>query len=306
MLHQKFTDFCYNPVVMDNDDLPVGRVLTRREALAVLGGLFSAGVLSACAPSATRTPEAVAAAATQPSVGVPEPAPAAPTALEPAPAATTAPVAASTAPETLAPTATFTAAPTAEPLPACVVAPAMTEGPYFVDERMNRSDVRDPGMPGKLLTLNVRVLGVTNGACAPITNSVVDIWHCDAAGVYSDVSGESSGTKFLRGYQVTNDAGRVTFQTIFPGWYPGRAVHIHFKVRSTFADGRTGEFTSQLFFDEAMISAVYSEAPYNARQTGWQRNSRDGIFRNGGTALTLNVVPDGSGLAASFDVGVAA
>ena len=84
------------------------------------------------------------------------------------------------------------------------------------------------------LTLTVALSQVAaSGACTPLANALVDMWHCDALGVYSDVSSQNTlGQRFLRGYQVSDANGQVQFLTIYPGWYAGRAVHIHFKVRT--------------------------------------------------------------------------
>src|SRR5438876_27180 len=126
--------------------------------------------------------------------------------------------------------------------PACVVTPTETEGPYFVDERLNRSDITfDPtdgsARPGVPLTLAFTVSRVGSGGCIALNGAQIDVWHCDAAGVYSDVAANNSaGKRFLRGYQVTNSNGIAKFTTIYPGWYQGRSVHVHFKVR-TFAGG---------------------------------------------------------------------
>ena len=116
----------------------------------------------------------------------------------------------------------------------CVLTADLTEGPYFVDEKLNRSDIRaDPATGavsvGQLLTLTFNVSRVASNSCTPLTSAYLDVWHCDAAGVYSDVSGNSR--RFLRGYQITNAAGVAQFTTVYPGWYSGRAVHIHFKLR---------------------------------------------------------------------------
>src|ERR1051326_51108 len=113
-----------------------------------------------------------------------------------------------------------------------VPSPALTEGPYFVDEILNRSDITvDPVdnsvQPGLPLALNINLKQVANCALVPLTGVYVDIWHCNAAGVYSDQAANNSvGRKFLRGYQASDRNGAVRFQTIFPGWYQGRAVHI--------------------------------------------------------------------------------
>jgi protocatechuate 3,4-dioxygenase beta subunit len=188
-------------------------------------------------------------------------------------------------------------------LPSCIVRPAMTEGPYFVDEKLNRSDVRsDPSTKkvsaGAALRLAFLVSSVSNKGCAPLKGAMVDIWQCDALGVYSDVQG-AVGQKFLRGFQLTDAGGKAQFLTVYPGWYPGRTVHIHFKIRY----GRE-EFTSQLFFDDAFTDAVYQATPYSTRGTRNTRNSSDGIYRNGGSQLLLNVKPDGAGYAANFEIGL--
>ena len=187
-------------------------------------------------------------------------------------------------------------------LPSCIVRPAQTEGPYFVDEKLNRSDVRsDPVSktvrPGAALRLTFLVSNVSAKGCTPLEGAMIDIWQCDAAGVYSDVQGDSH--KFLRGYQKSDAKGVAQFLTIYPGWYPGRTVHIHFKIRHG-----TKEFTSQLFFDDTFTDKVYKAAPYNARGARNTRNSSDGIYRNGGSQLLLDTKADGTGYAATFDIGV--
>lgn len=196
----------------------------------------------------------------------------------------------------------------------CVVRPQLTEGPYFVDEKLNRSDIRtDPttgvvsaGVP---LILQFNVTGLGGGNCAPVPNAYVDIWHCDAAGSYSDVSngagqGNTSGKKYLRGYQVTDSNGEAKFTTIYPGWYSGRAVHIHFKIRLFAGTQETYEFTSQLFADDTLSDQIYTQAPYNSRGTRNTRNSNDGIYNGGGSQLLLNLTPSGQGYAATFNIGL--
>jgi protocatechuate 3,4-dioxygenase beta subunit len=192
---------------------------------------------------------------------------------------------------------------------ACVVRPALTEGPYFVDVKLDRSDIRsDPAdgtlRPGVPLHLILRVSRLAAGACAPLPEAMVDVWHCDAAGVYSDVSdrgGSTVGRRFLRGYQTTGADGRVAFTTIYPGAYPGRAVHVHFKVRSDAGRGRAHEFTSQLFFDDALTDRVHARPPYAAAARR-MRNERDGIYRGTGGQLTLAAAPSGGGYAAALDL----
>ncbi len=196
--------------------------------------------------------------------------------------------------------------------PACVVTPQLTEGPYFVDERLFRSDIRsDPSTgivkEGVPLRLAFQVLDVTDGACTPLTGAVVDVWHCDALGVYSDVVDpgfNTKGQRWLRGAQYTDDNGTAEFLTIYPGWYQGRAVHIHFKVRTDPGAAVGYEFTSQLFFDEAVTDLVHAQQPYAAK--GWRtlRNEDDGIYReSGGQTLVVPTVED-DGYRVSVAVGV--
>src|SRR4028118_265283 len=148
--------------------------------------------------------------------------------------------------------------------PTCVVRPQQTEGPYFVDEKLNRSDIRSDPSDGSVkqgipLRLVFHVSQIDGSSCTPLTGAAVDLWHCDALGVYSDVTDPSFSTvgkKFLRGYQVTDANGTVEFVTIYPGWYPGRTVHIHFKIRTDSASQRGYEFTSQLYFADALTDQV--------------------------------------------------
>jgi protocatechuate 3,4-dioxygenase beta subunit len=263
---------------MDGDDAPIGRILTRREILTVLG-VSSAGLIAACAPAGVLNASPAASASAEPS-------------------ATAAASAAGSA---------------AVALPSCIVRPALTEGPYFVDEKLNRSDIRsEPSTgqvkPGTLLALTFSVSRVSSGACASLQGAQVDVWHCDALGVYSDASDPSFNTKgqrFLRGYQVTDAAGQAKFTTIYPGWYQGRAVHIHFKIRTTAANGAVAGFTSQLFFDDALNTQVFASAPYSQKGAGWLRNASDGIYTGGGDKLLLKPVQSASGYAATFDIGLA-
>jgi uncharacterized protein (TIGR03437 family) len=196
----------------------------------------------------------------------------------------------------------------------CVTRPALTEGPFFVDELLNRSDIRqDPSdvtlRPGTPVKLNLNIGKVGSGSCTPLSGAFVDIWHCDAAGGYSDVNGQGNpnnvGKRFLRGYQVTDSNGAVEFTTIYPGWYSGRTVHIHYKVRLFAGPTSSFDFTSQLFFDDALTDAVFKAAPYNTRGTRDTRNSNDGIYQSGGSTTLLSLASDGaSGYTANYDIGV--
>ena len=194
----------------------------------------------------------------------------------------------------------------------CVVKPQQTEGPYFVDEKLNRSDIRsDPSdnslKQGVQLRLAFQVSRIAGESCAPLEGAIVDIWHCDAMGVYSDVTDRSFNTvgkKFLRGYQVTNANGTVEFNTIYPGWYPGRTVHIHFKIRTYSASQQSYEFTSQLYFDDALTDQIHTQRPYAAKGQRNIKNDQDGIFQRGGDQLMLQVAKDAKGYGARFDIGL--
>jgi protocatechuate 3,4-dioxygenase beta subunit len=196
----------------------------------------------------------------------------------------------------------------------CVGTAALTEGPYFVDEKLLRSDIRtDPSngvvSSGIPLTLQFNVQRISGNACTPLTGAYVDIWHCDAGGLYSDESANgTSGKKYLRGYQITDANGQVNFTTVYPGWYSGRAVHVHFKVRLYAGTTKSYEFTSQFFFDESLNSSVHGNSPYNTRGSRNTLNSTDGIY-NGLTsaqksALTLSTTPASTGYAGVVNIGV--
>jgi len=194
----------------------------------------------------------------------------------------------------------------------CTATPDETEGPYFVEENLNRSDIRvDPGdgsiQPGIPLTLRVTVSQVTNSSCGVLAGARVEIWHCNAGGVYSDEAANNSrGKKFLRGYQITDENGVVNFTTIYPGWYTGRAVHIHFKVRTYSGSTKLDEFTSQFYFDESLTDVVHAQSPYSQHGQRDTRSTTDGIFRGATNSdrLLLNVTKTDQGYAATADVGV--
>jgi protocatechuate 3,4-dioxygenase beta subunit len=241
---------------MHNDDQPIGRLLSRRRALA----LFGASMTAALGP---RVRDAS-------SNGLP-----------------------------------FAAAPD------CVALPEQTEGPYFVDRALERSDIRrDPVTgritPGTQLDLRFELSRLSPaGSCSVLANAQVDIWHCDALGVYSGVEDRrrsTAGEMFLRGYQVSDANGVVRFSTIYPGWYPGRAVHIHFKVRVPAARGRTDEFTSQLYFRDELTERVHAREPYSAHRGQRLLNSRDMVFREGHGRLVLPVVEAEGHYAATFRI----
>jgi protocatechuate 3,4-dioxygenase beta subunit len=198
--------------------------------------------------------------------------------------------------------------------PACVVTPAQTEGPYFVDERLHRSDVRSDPSDGSVkeglpLALEIRVLSVAQTGCVPLRDAVVDIWQCDARGVYSDVidfSFQTRGKKFLRGYQATDTNGIARFLTIYPGSYPGRTVHIHFKIRTKGKYRWAHELTSQFYFDDTLTDRVHAQPPYTSAKSRLPRtrNEQDSIYRAGGNQLVLTLVETNQGYVATFDVGL--
>jgi protocatechuate 3,4-dioxygenase beta subunit len=174
----------------------------------------------------------------------------------------------------------------------CTLTPETIAGPTWFDADAVRTDIRDdrPGVP---LDLAFRVERA--GTCAPIPGAVVDLWQCDALGVYSGFAraapgqGGSAGGKdqygdaesaattaerWLRGTQVTDPSGVVTFGSVYPGWYPTRTAHLHLKVH---LDSST-LLTTQLFFDDAVSDGVYAADPYRQHAGRDTRNARDAFF----------------------------
>jgi len=237
-----------------HDDLPVGRLLNRREALALIA---ASGLTLIASPRMGR-------------------------------AATGA-------------------------LPSCVARPQQTAGPFFVEEALDRSDIRSDPASGAMsagvpLRLTFRVSRLGGNECSALSGATVHLWQCDANGRYSDVggwSGSTTGQKFLRGYQTTDAAGVAAFTTIYPGWYEGRAVHVHFKIRMPASGARNQEFISQLYFDDALSDRVFANAAYPPGAVQRRmRNDRDGLFRTNGKPLLLDAREEGNGLAATFDIGL--
>ena len=264
---------------MDNDDKPVGRILTRREVLTLLGGAGAVAIVGTGFIT---------------KLGVLQ-----------------------TATEAATPEATDSI------LLNCVASPQMTEGPYFVDEMLNRSDIRiDPTdnsvQAGVPLQLEIKVYKVDGSTCSPVKGAHVDIWHCNATGSYSDESANNTvGQKWLRGYQETDEFGSVKFTTIYPGWYSGRTVHIHMKVRTYDADNNlTYEYTSQLFFDDDLSDQLFaSTTPYTEHTGRDTTNATDNIFNGASTdgsldsgsgeKMLLTLVDDGNGgYSSTFSLGI--
>jgi protocatechuate 3,4-dioxygenase beta subunit len=179
----------------------------------------------------------------------------------------------------------------------CVLTPELTEGPYYIAGEKLRRDIRD-GHPGTLLTLRLRVLNAST--CAPIRGAAVDIWHADAAGNYSGFGAGASSRTFMRGVQKTDKNGLALFTTVYPGWYQGRAVHIHVKVHA----GGSVVHTGQLFFPDAVTAAAYKARPYAARGGPDMLNAQDSIFVNGGKRSMLALTKSGAGYVGSIAMGV--
>jgi len=182
---------------------------------------------------------------------------------------------------------------------ACVVTPTETEGPFPSLTDLVRSDIRE-GKAGTVLTLTIKVVNV-NSACAAVPGVNVEIWHVDAAGNYSQYGTQTAQT-YLRGIQTTNSAGEVTFTTIYPGWYQGRATHIHVEVTQ---NGVSRKVT-QMAFPESVNNSVYGTGVYASRGSNPMSNLSDGIFAD--SLSSELVTPTGSaasGYAATFQVSIA-
>jgi protocatechuate 3,4-dioxygenase beta subunit len=177
----------------------------------------------------------------------------------------------------------------------CVLTPELTEGPYYIAGEKVRSNITE-GRPGTKLALALTVVDASS--CKPIKGAAVDIWHADALGVYSGVQG-NTGT-FMRGIQRTDAHGVARFTTVYPGWYTGRAVHIHVKVHL----GGTVVHTGQLFFSDTLTDAAYRKAPYSSRPNRTTRNANDSIFVNGGSRSLLAVKRAAPGYTGAITMGV--
>ncbi len=180
--------------------------------------------------------------------------------------------------------------------PDCVLMPELTEGPYYLDLDLVRSDITE-GRPG--LPLDLRVNVVDADACEPLEGAAVDIWHCDAEGAYSGVQGAEAAT-FCRGVQLTDASGVAEFRTVFPGWYTGRAVHIHVKVSADGGQVHTG----QLFFDPGVLATVYAGEPYAARGEPDQPNESDSIYNESGGVTVVGVSVDGESSSGAVTLGI--
>jgi protocatechuate 3,4-dioxygenase beta subunit len=262
------------------------RLFARRRALGLLGAVGTSALVAACggdgSSSSTTTTSATAT---------------------PTPSAT--------ATATPTPTASATTA-------SCGTASAETAGPYpgdgtnssngvtsnaLVASGIVRSDIRSSFIgstttaQGVLLTVTLTLANVNN-SCAPLAGYAIYLWHCDRDGEYSLYGLPTES--YLRGVQVTDSNGQVTFTTIFPGCYSGRYPHIHFEVFSSLSNATSGRYavlTSQLAMPEAACSAVYATTGYSGSATNFARTSisSDGIFGDNTTAQMAVMTPTTTG-----------
>jgi len=244
-----------------NNDRAHEKRLDRREVIRIIGAAGAAAVAAACGSETATTPSAVASTVTTAA-------------------------------------GTGAAAGTSSSNDACAVSPNETEGPYPSKSDIFRSDIRE-NRQGVPLALTIRVINVSNG-CAPLANANVEIWQCDAAGNYSEYGSQTAQT-YLRGIQTTDANGQVSFMTVYPGWYQGRATHIHIEVTMS---GRSVKVT-QIAFPETINSAVYATGVYASRGSNPTSNLQDGIFAD--SLSSELVTPSGNptaGYSASYQVGV--
>jgi protocatechuate 3,4-dioxygenase beta subunit len=180
----------------------------------------------------------------------------------------------------------------------CVLTPEQTEGPYYIANEKLRRDITE-GRPGTPLTLRTTVVDAST--CRPVRGAAVDIWHADAAGVYSGFGAGAASRTFMRGIQKTDAKGLAVFRTVYPGWYQGRTVHIHVKVHL----GGSVVHTGQIYFPDTVTDAAYRKAPYSSRPARSTRNANDSVFVNGGRNSLLAVHANGvAGYVATITMGV--
>lgn len=196
--------------------------------------------------------------------------------------------------------------------------PQQTEGPYFVEDMPNRSDIRSDTSNGSVeqgipLRLVIHVYGVNDGSCVPLKGAKLDIWHANSQGIYSGVKDMGTAeNNFLRGYQVTDNNGTVEFTTIYPGWYEGRAIHIHDKVRIFNGQEKELEWTAQLYFNNSINEQVHEQTPYNCHGPVKTTNEQDMIYtgasadgliqKNSGEQLMVNLTKQGASYLGTFNV----
>ena len=188
----------------------------------------------------------------------------------------------------------------------CELTPELTAGPYYFDVDSIRSDITED-REGTKLRLALRVRDAAS--CEPIENAIVDVWHCDALGLYSGYeaasrggpggggSGPTDDETYLRGAQATNSDGIVEFTTIYPGWYRGRTTHIHCKVHLD----KTTLLTTQLFTNREFDDEVHARKPYSEDAGRDTFNDTDGIYDES-LEMTLSQEGDGVRGVMTFDV----
>jgi protocatechuate 3,4-dioxygenase beta subunit len=180
----------------------------------------------------------------------------------------------------------------------CVLTPEQTEGPYYIAREKVRRNITE-GRPGVPLLLRARVVDAST--CKVVRGAAVDIWHADAGGAYSGFGSSAGSRTFMRGIQRTNVNGFAVFRTVYPGWYPGRTVHIHVKVHI----GGNVMHTGQLYFPDSLTDAVYRKSPYDVRPGRDMRNADDAVYRNGGRKSILSVRKNAAGVhVATITMGV--
>ena len=158
--------------------------------------------------------------------------------------------------------------------PACTLTPASTSGPFYFDPKLQRADITE-GHPGAPLRLRFIVMEAAN--CTPLPGARVDVWQTRADGYYSGYPGQgdkrnvdTSGSTFMRGTQIADAGGEATFRSIYPGWYPGRTVHVHFKIILDDRDLLTG----QMYFPDALSQYIFANVGVYRRKTA--RNTFNG------------------------------
>jgi protocatechuate 3,4-dioxygenase beta subunit len=180
---------------------------------------------------------------------------------------------------------------------ACVLTPEQTEGPYYIPNERVRRSITD-GHPGTPLTLRLAVVDAST--CRPIKGAAVDVWHADAAGVYSGFGSGAGSRTFMRGIQRTDAKGLAVFRTVYPGWYTGRTVHIHVKVHVAGNVVHTG----QLYFPDSVTDRVFRRSPYSRRPHRTTRNASDFVFANGGRRSMLSLHRRAGAYVAAITMGV--
>lgn len=278
---------------------PGGRLLTRKEILLLFGGVGLAGLTTLIGCGGSNASQITTALGSDGTTASPSPTASA----TPTPEASASPV--------------VTATPSPTPTPgSCVLIPSETQGPYpllavLSDSSMNRSDITE-GKTGVPLTLKINLQNVRDGACAVIPNAAVYVWHCDKDGAYSGYNQQNNSTvgqTFLRGIQVSDGGGSVTFHTVYPGWYAGRITHIHFQVYLNDDLNVTATATSQIALPQEITRTVYSSSLYASRgqNTSVTGFAQDNVFSDGTAYQMATVTGDAStGYTATLNVGVRA